>query len=110
MAWVPSCARPASVAPPRSCSGTSTTSRQWEQIDAAEKERQAPFLVYRESDAVTRAMRDYLSDDVGEVLVDDDAAFKKAQEYMQRFMPADAQRKLKHYVDDIPLFTRFQIE
>src|SRR5207237_827946 len=64
----------------------------------------------RESDAVTRAMRDYLSDDVGEVLVDSQAAFQKAQEYMQRFMPAEAQRRLKLYTDDIPLFTRFQIE
>src|SRR5688572_1585425 len=83
---------------------------QWEQIAAATKDRQAPFLVYRESDAVTRAMRDYLSDDVGEILVDDPAAFQKAQEYMQRFMPPEAQRRLKLYIDDIPLFTRFQIE
>ena len=83
---------------------------QWEQIAAASGDRAAPFLVYRESDAVTRAMRDYLSDDIGEVLVDSQAAFQKAQEYMQRFMPADAQRRLKHYTDDIPLFTRFQIE
>src|ERR1700751_1418507 len=83
---------------------------QWEQIEDAAKERTAPFLVFRESDAVTRAMRDYLSDDIGEVLVDDPAAFQKAQEYMQRFMPAEAQRRLKLYTDDIPLFTRFQIE
>ncbi len=83
---------------------------QWEQIAAAAKDRAAPFLVFRESDAVTRAMRDYLSDDVGEVLVDSQAAFDKAQEYMQRFMPAEAQRRLKLYTDDIPLFTRFQIE
>src|SRR6202166_344252 len=83
---------------------------QWEQIEAAGKDRPAPFLVFRESDAVTRSMRDYLSDDVGEVLVDSQAAFQKAQEYMQRFMPADAQRRLKLYTDDIPLFTRFQIE
>src|SRR6201982_1298689 len=83
---------------------------QWEQIEDAAKERTAPFLVFRESDAVTRAMRDYLSDDIGEVLVDSPAAFQKAQEYMQRFMPADAQRRLKLYTDDIPLFTRFQIE
>ncbi|HET7757333.1 MAG TPA: Rne/Rng family ribonuclease, partial [Steroidobacteraceae bacterium] len=83
---------------------------QWEQIAAAAKDRPAPFLVFRESDAVTRAMRDYLSDDVGEVLVDSQAAFDKAQEYMQRFMPAEAQRRLKLYTDDIPLFTRFQIE
>ncbi len=83
---------------------------QWDQIADASKDRPAPFLVFRESDAVTRAMRDYLSDDIGEVLVDDEGAYQKAQEYMQRFMPADAQRRLKMYVDDIPLFTRFQIE
>src|SRR5665213_3007255 len=83
---------------------------QWDQIAAAANERTAPFLVYRESDAVTRAMRDYLSDDISEVLVDDAPAFQKAQEYMQRFMPADIQRRLKLYSDDIPLFTRFQIE
>src|SRR6202051_4910065 len=83
---------------------------QWEQIAAAAQERAAPFLVYRESDAVTRAMRDYLSDDICEVLVDDALGFQKAQEYMQRFMPADIQRRLKLYSDDIPLFTRFQIE
>src|ERR1700727_2781928 len=83
---------------------------QWEQIEAAGRDRPAPFLVFRESDAVTRAMRDYLGDDIGEVLVDDEAAYQKAQEYMQRFMPQDTQRRLKMYVDDIALFTRFQIE
>ena len=83
---------------------------QWQQIAAAAAGRPAPFLVYRESDAVTRALRDYLSDDIGEVLVDDSGAFQKAQEYMQRFMPSDVQRRLKLYTDDIQLFTRYQIE
>src|ERR1044071_2955950 len=83
---------------------------QWDQTDAATKDRPAPYLVYRESDAVTRALRDYFGDDVGELLVDDDATFATAQEYMTRFMPPETQRKLKRYTDDIPLFTRFQIE
>jgi len=83
---------------------------QWEAIAEAAKGRGAPFLVYQESDAVTRALRDYLTDDIGEILVDDDSAFQKGLEYMQRFMPNDAQRRLKLYVDDIPLFTRYQIE
>jgi ribonuclease E len=83
---------------------------QWVEVAAAAQDRPAPFLVYRESDAVTRALRDYLSDDVGEILVDDTAAFQKAQEYMQRFMPSEAQKRLKPYSDDIALFTRFQIE
>jgi ribonuclease E len=83
---------------------------QWDAIAEASNSRTAPFLVYQESDAVTRSLRDYLGDDIGEILVDDDGAFTKAQEYMQRFMPNDAARKLKRYADDIPLFTRYQIE
>jgi len=83
---------------------------QWEAIAGGIQSRPAPFLVYQESDAVTRAMRDYLGDDVGEILVDDTAAFQKAQEYMQRFMPPEAQRRLRQHTEDTPLFTRFQIE
>ena len=44
------------------------------------------------------------------MLVDDDATFATAQEYMTRFMPPEAQKRLKRYTDDVPLFTRFQIE
>jgi ribonuclease E len=83
---------------------------QWDAIDQASEGRSAPYLVYQEGDALTRSLRDYLTDDIGEILVDDSGAYEKALEYMQRFMPADAQRKLKIYNDDIPLFTRYQIE
>ncbi len=83
---------------------------QWEAIALAGAGRNAPFLVYQEGDAVTRSLRDYLTDDIGEVLVDDQAAFEKAAEYIQRYIPGEAQRKLKAYTDDIPLFTRYQIE
>ncbi len=83
---------------------------QWEAIAVAGTGRSAPFLVYQEGDAVTRSLRDYLADDIGEVLVDDPGAFQKAAEYIQRYIPGEAQRKLKAYTDDIPLFTRYQIE
>jgi ribonuclease E len=83
---------------------------QWDAIDKATEGRTAPYLVYQEGDAVTRSLRDYLTDDIGEILVDDTDAYAKAQEYMQRFMPTEAQRKLKYYSDDIALFTRYQIE
>ncbi len=82
----------------------------WEAIVQANDARPAPFLIFQESDAVTRGLRDYFSDDVGECLIDQPEAFQKAQEYMQRFMPPDAQRKLKLYDDPVPLFTRYQIE
>jgi len=82
----------------------------WDAIVAANDGRPAPFLIFQESDAVTRGLRDYFSDDVGECLIDQPEAFQKAQEYMTRFMPPDAQRKLKLYTDPVPLFTRYQIE
>jgi ribonuclease E len=82
----------------------------WDAIVAANDGRPAPFLIFQESDAVTRGLRDYFSDDVGECLIDQPEAFQKALEYMQRFMPPDAQRKLKLYTDPVPLFTRYQIE
>ena len=83
---------------------------QWDEIVKAVLERPSPLLVYRESDPVTRALRDYFSDDIGEVLVDEPNAHSVASEYMQRFMPAEGGRRLKMYTDDIPLFTRYQIE
>jgi ribonuclease E len=82
----------------------------WDAIVQANDGRPAPFLIFQESDAVTRGLRDYFSDDVGECLIDQPEAFQKALDYMQRFMPPDAQRKLKLYQDPVPLFTRYQIE
>ena len=82
----------------------------WDAIVAANDGRPAPFLIFQESDAVTRGLRDYFSDDVGECLIDQPEAFQKAQEYMQRFMPPDAQRKLKLYQEPGPRVTRDQIE
>ncbi len=81
----------------------------WKAIEEAAQGRPAPFLIYQESKAIIRALRDYLNDDIGEILVDSPAIFAEAQEYMQRFMPASL-RKLKLYEEDVPLFTRFQIE
>ena len=82
----------------------------WDAIVTAAGERPAPFLVYQESDAVTRALRDYLSDDIGEVLIDESGAHQRAIEYVQRFQSAEGSKQIKLYTDEVPLFTRFQIE
>jgi ribonuclease E len=81
----------------------------WNAILAASDSRPSPFLIYRESTAILRALRDYLSDDIGEILVDKREVYEEAREYMQRFMPNNL-RKLKLYEDHVPLFTRYQIE
>ncbi|HXW10038.1 MAG TPA: Rne/Rng family ribonuclease, partial [Steroidobacteraceae bacterium] len=81
----------------------------WNAIQAASDSRPSPFLIYRESTAILRALRDYLADDIGEILVDKHEVFEEAREYMQRFMPNNL-RRLKLYDDHVPLFTRYQIE
>ncbi|HEY0942682.1 MAG TPA: Rne/Rng family ribonuclease [Steroidobacter sp.] len=81
----------------------------WNAVASAAEGRPAPFLIYQESKAIIRALRDYLSDDIGEILIDNPEIYNEAQQYMQRFMPAGL-RKLKLYEDSVPLFTRFQIE
>ncbi|MEL5849230.1 MAG: Rne/Rng family ribonuclease [Candidatus Igneacidithiobacillus chanchocoensis] len=81
----------------------------WEAIVAAAAERQAPFLIYQEGNVVVRALRDHLSEDIGEVLIDDPSAFEAAQQFMSGMMPRMLPR-LKQYENDIPLFSRYQIE
>ncbi len=81
----------------------------WNAIQQATDSRPSPFLVYQESKAILRAMRDYLSDDIGEILIDKREIYEEAREYMQRFMPGNL-RKLKFYDDHVPVFTRYQIE
>ena len=81
----------------------------WNAIQQASDSRPSPFLIYRESTAILRALRDYLSDDIGEILIDKQEVYEEAREYMQRFMPNNL-RKLKIYDDHVPLFTRYQIE
>jgi ribonuclease E len=81
----------------------------WHAILNVVLERKSPFLIYRESNAVVRALRDYLAADVGEILIDDEQTYTEAREFVEQVMPHNL-RKVKHYLDPVPLFTRFQIE
>jgi ribonuclease E len=69
----------------------------------------APFLIYLESNLVIRAIRDYFHDDIGEILIDTDDVFNQANAFMSAVMPTKS-KLIKHYTDDVPLFSRFQIE
>jgi len=81
----------------------------WTAIDSAANENKAPILIYLESSLVIRAIRDYYSPDIGEILVDTDDVAEQATAFMSVVMPDTVQR-VKRYRDDIPLFSRFQIE
>jgi ribonuclease E len=81
----------------------------WTAIDGAAKAGKGAFLIYQESSLVIRAIRDYFTADVGEILIDTDYIFDQAQQFMAHVMPETA-HKVKRYRDDAPLFSRFQIE
>ncbi|MFI4978980.1 MAG: Rne/Rng family ribonuclease [Nevskiales bacterium] len=81
----------------------------WNKIVDASKERPAPFLIYQENNIVLRALRDYLRPDIGEVIVDNAEVYEQARGQMQHSMPTEL-GKLKLYRDDVPLFSRYQVE
>jgi ribonuclease E len=81
----------------------------WTSIEKAATERKAPFLVYQESNLFIRALRDHMRNDIGEILVDDPKIFEEARQFIEDVMPHNV-RKLKLYKDDVPLFSRYQIE
>ena len=84
--------------------------RVWEAIKQVVVTRPAPFLIYQEGNAIVRALRDYFSNDIGEILIDSPAIYQEAVEFMERVLPHNI-KKLKLYDDNtVPLFTRYQIE
>jgi ribonuclease E len=84
--------------------------RVWEAIKQVVVTRPAPFLIYQEGNAIVRALRDYFTNDIGEILIDNPSVYQEALEFMERVLPHNL-KKLKHYDDNtVPLFTRYQIE
>ncbi len=81
----------------------------WASIDKAAQEKPGPFLIYQESNLVTRAIRDYLRNDINEILIDEPKIFQQVQDFMSQVMPHNLS-KVKFYDDQVPLFTRYQIE
>src|SRR5690554_4645022 len=81
----------------------------WQSVTEAAKKRSAPFLIYQESNVIIRCIRDYLRQDIGEVLIDTDSAYEEAQNFVRQVMP-HYEARIKHYQDSLPLFNRFQIE
>jgi len=81
----------------------------WEAITQAAGERKAPFLIHQESNVIIRAVRDYLRQDIGEVLIDAESVYEDVLSFVRAVMPS-FENKIKLYKDEIPLFSRYQIE
>ena len=81
----------------------------WEAIENAANVQEGPFLIYQESNLVIRAIRDYFSADIEEVLIDKQEIFDQAHQFMSHVMPDYAER-VKLYEENISLFSKFNIE
>ena len=81
----------------------------WEAISEAASSSQPPTLLYQESDVIIRAIRDYLKDDIDQVLIDEAHAHRQALDFVSMVMPK-YQNRIKAYDDALPLFNRFQVE
>ncbi len=81
----------------------------WEAISTASDQAKAKELLFRESNVIIRAVRDYLRDDIVQVLIDSPEAYKQACDFVSQVMPQYLDR-IQMYEDNIPLFNRFQIE
>lgn len=99
-------------------SGKSQEELQWdlnyllrlsEAIDSSAKERKAPFLIFQESNVVICALRDHLRGDIDEIIIDHPPTFRLARNFLEQVMPNFSEKAVQ-YNDDIPLFSRYQIE
>ncbi len=81
----------------------------WHAIEDACNTQKGAFLIYQEGSLVIRAIRDYFHPEIGEILIDTQSIFDQAQQFMAHVMPDNVNR-VKLYRDDVPLFSRFQIE
>lgn len=83
--------------------------RTWEAIQNASAEQKAPLLLLQENNVIIRAIRDYLRDDIDQVLIDNPDAYNEAYGFVTSIMP-HYQNRIRSYQDPVPLFNRYQIE
>ncbi|WP_262230557.1 ribonuclease E/G, partial [Escherichia coli] len=72
--------------------------------------RPAPFLIHQESNVIVRAFRDYLRQDIGEILIDNPKVLELARQHIAALGRPDFSSKIKLYTGEIPLFSHYQIE
>ncbi|WP_113649785.1 ribonuclease E [Escherichia albertii] len=84
--------------------------KHWEAIKKAAESRPAPFLIHQESNVIVRAFRDYLRQDIGEILIDNPKVLELARQHIAALGRPDFSSKIKLYTGEIPLFSHYQIE
>ena len=81
----------------------------WRAIQDVAGKKKAPFLIHEESNVVLRTIRDYLREEIGEVLFDTGETYEEAMQFVRQVMP-QYESRIKLHEEKLPLFNRFQIE
>ena len=83
--------------------------KKWEEIQRKMQSDRAPSCLYQEPDLVERTVRDFLTEEVDRVLIDDEAGHKHTQDLVGQISKR-SRSKIALYKDNIPIFERFNIE
>ena len=83
--------------------------RLWDEIRETTLKSQAPALINEDSDLIKRAIRDIYNRDIDEVIVEGEAGYRKARDFMKLLMPSHV-KKVKSYADPVPLYQRYGAE
>ncbi|MBI2803659.1 MAG: Rne/Rng family ribonuclease [Planctomycetes bacterium] len=84
-------------------------SRLWQVVVRRIKKQKSPTEIYKESDMVTRTIRDIFTSDIDTIWVDERGAYEAAKEFMEAVMPRYADR-IKFYDGAAPMFHKYGIE
>jgi len=83
--------------------------RLWDEIRENTLKSSAPAMIHSDSDLIKRAIRDIYNRDIEEVVVEGEAGYRAARDFMKLLMPSHA-RRVKAYSDPVPLFQRYGAE
>ncbi len=83
--------------------------RVWDEIRENTLKSSAPAGIHSDSDLIKRAIRDIYNKEIEEVVVEGEAGYRAARDFMKLLMPSHA-KKVKSYVDPVPLYQRYGAE
>ena len=81
----------------------------WKIIESTSESKDSSFPIYQESSLVTRALRDYLRDDIDQILIDNEELYEETRKFVKDILPS-TNVQVQHYLDTVPLFSRYQVE
>lgn len=82
---------------------------QWAQIEQGVKEKRAPACVFHEPDIIERTVRDFLTDEIDEVLCDDEAAVQRMQDVVGQ-ISTRSRNRIHYFSEPTPIFERYNVQ